>query len=110
MCRLPMHIHPISLSELRCSQGCHGELFTWLTSFPRPCTLLFDFARLDLAGETGTAYLFLPVWNIPVQQRQGERGKADSGTDMLCVVTSSGRQQGFQKPTVFISVRSRMYL
>lgn len=29
---------------------------------------------------------------------------------MLCVVTSSGRQQGFQKPTVFISVRSRMYL
>lgn len=61
------------------------------------------------AGETGTAHLFLPLWNIPVQQRQGESGEADSGTNMLCVVTSSGRQQGFQKPTVFISVRSRMY-
>lgn len=67
------------------------------------------FASWTCAGETGTAYLFLPLWNIPVQQRQGERGKADSGTDMLCVVTSSGRQQSFQKPTVFISVRSRMY-
>lgn len=60
-------------------------------------------------GETGAAYLFLPLWNIPVQQRQGERGKAYSGTNMFCMVTSSGRQQGFQKPTVFLSVRSRMY-
>lgn len=60
-------------------------------------------------GETGTAYLFLPLWNIPVQQCQGERGEAYSGTDMFRVVTSSGWQQGFQKPTVFLSVRSRMY-
>lgn len=63
----------------------------------------------NFAGETGTAYLFLPLWNIPVQQRQRKGGKADSGTDMLCVVASSSRQQGFQKPTVFISVRSCMY-
>lgn len=60
-------------------------------------------------GETGATYLFLPLWNIPVQQRQGERGKAYSGTNMFRVVAPSGRQQGFQKPTVFLSVRSRMY-
>lgn len=60
-------------------------------------------------GETGAAYLFLPLWDIPVQQRQGERGEAHSGTDVLCVVAASGRQQGFQKPPVFLSVRSRMY-
>lgn len=44
-----------------------------------------------------------------MQQCQGERGKAYSGADVFCVVVASGRQQGFQKPTVFLSVGSRMY-
>lgn len=90
--------------ERNCSQGCLGR------TCPREsCTLLLDFAHWIPIGETGATYLFLPLWNIPVQQRQGERGKAYSGTDMLRVVAASGRQQGFQKPTVFLSVRSRMY-
>lgn len=62
-----------------------------------------------LAGEAGPAHLLLSLWDIPVQQRQGEGGEADSGTDMLGVVASAGRQQGLQKPAVFIPVRSRMY-
>lgn len=90
--------------ERKCSQGCLGR------TFPREyvpyCLILPHWTPI---GETGATYLFLPLWNIPVQQRQGERGKAYSGTDMLCVVAASGRQQGFQKPTVFLSVRSRMY-
>lgn len=102
---LPINIQTASLSELECSQGCLGELFSWIDPLPH-CMILPDW---NSAGETGAAHLFLSLWNIPVQQRQGERGEADSGTDMLCVVTSSSRQQGFQKPTVFISVRSRMY-
>ena len=71
-----------------------------------PCLVLL---MLDLTGETGAAHLFLPLWNIPVQQRQGERREAHSGADLFCVVTASGGQQGFQKPTVFLSVRGRMY-
>lgn len=43
-----MHIQPTSLSELKCSQGCHGELSrVGLTSFLRPCTPLYHFVWLE---------------------------------------------------------------
>lgn len=64
---------------------------------------------LGLTGETGAAHLLLPLWDIPVQQRQGERGAAYAGADVLGVVTAAGGQQGLQKPAVLLAVGGRTY-
>lgn len=62
-----------------------------------------------LTGEAGAAHLLLPLRDIPVQQRQGERGAAHAGADVLCVVTAAGGQQGLQKPAVLLPGGGRTY-
>lgn len=56
------------------------------------------------AGEAGAAHLLLPVWNLPVQQWQGESGSPHSGEDVFRVVTAKTSQPQSEEHAVLVAL------
>lgn len=87
ICRLPMHIHPISLSELKCSQGCHGELFTWSDLLSKIMYLTVWFCPIELAQVKLVQHTYSCLFGTFLCNNAKERGEKQT-QERTCSVWS----------------------